>query len=80
MKKILAIVVVLAMVLVVIGLMMDMISTGSGLNYPIWVQLIFILCFLAMTIANLRKRDWLWGAVSISGVAICAVSVGFSIL
>ncbi|WP_239256794.1 hypothetical protein [Listeria ilorinensis] len=72
--------VVLMIAIVVVGLIVNMIASGSGLNYPVWTQLIFMACFLVMTIANLRKKDWLWGAVSISGLAICTVSIGFSVL
>ncbi|MBC1936832.1 hypothetical protein HCA69_10670 [Listeria grandensis] len=72
--------IIVGIVIVVYGVILAnliyyMFQTKTGLGFPVWIQVILGLCFLAVSISNLKHRHYIFGSLFASAVVLIVGSV-----
>ncbi len=69
------IVIISILALAVIYFVINMIATGTGLDFSLLWHWVFIICFIFTTLANVKEKRAIGTAIGLSGILICVTSI-----
>ncbi|MBC2255603.1 hypothetical protein C2D64_01385 [Listeria ivanovii] len=61
--------------IVCIYMSISMISNNTGIDFPVWLHIILLICFLATGILNVKKKEYLWSVMLLEGVLVVLLSL-----
>ncbi|EAE3068703.1 hypothetical protein FOI44_15065, partial [Listeria monocytogenes] len=51
------------------------VSNNTGIAFPIWLHIILLICFLATSIVNVKKKEYLWSTMLFEGELVVLLSL-----
>ncbi|MBF2554858.1 hypothetical protein IA816_03500 [Listeria marthii] len=75
MKRIILTSTLIVWTIVCIYMSISMVSSNTGIVFPIWLHIILLICFLATGIVNVKKKDYLWSTMLFEGVLVVLLSL-----
>ncbi|EAE4438017.1 hypothetical protein BLI27_06020 [Listeria monocytogenes] len=75
MKRIILTSILIVWTILCIYMSISMVSSNTGIAFPIWLQIILLICFLATGIVNVKKKEYLWSAMLFEGVLVVLLSL-----
>ncbi|ELK9727086.1 hypothetical protein RWA12_001224 [Listeria monocytogenes] len=63
MKRIILTSTLIVWTIVCIYMSISMVSNNTGIAFPIWLHIILLICFLATSIVNVKKKEYLWSTM-----------------
>lgn len=74
-SKIISSIFLVAYAILFINIMYSIIQTQEGFAYPIWIQILLGLSFLAVALLNFTNKRYILGGVLASAVLMLGISI-----
>ncbi|WP_373554942.1 hypothetical protein AB2Q64_02455 [Listeria monocytogenes] len=75
MKRIILTSTLIVWTIVCIYMSISMVSNNTGIAFPIWLHTILLICFLATSIVNVKKKEYLWSTMLFEGELVVLLSL-----
>ncbi|EHD7748520.1 TPA: hypothetical protein RFY70_001470 [Listeria monocytogenes] len=75
MKRIILTSTLIVWTIVCIYMSISMVINNTGIAFPIWLHIILLFCFLATSIVNVKKKEYLWSTMLFEGELVVLLSL-----
>ncbi|WP_430535268.1 hypothetical protein [Listeria rocourtiae] len=60
---------------ILLNIIFYMVQMEAGLAFPVWIQVVLGMCFLAISVSNLKAKHYIFGSLFASAVILIGASV-----
>lgn len=60
---------------ILLNIIFYMVQMEAGLAFPVWIQVVLGMCFLAISASNLKAKHYIFGSLFASAVILIGASV-----